>query len=147
MWARLKRRLAGPPRHPFDVSLGIDTQGTVSPRRLAARRGPLDQQNVGYVGSQPSVVRKALEAIPRDARPGAFIDLGCGKGRAMAVAGSMFNRVVGIELSPGLVKQARRNMARIVGSTARYEVIGGDATAPELSGYDDATLFLYNPFG
>jgi hypothetical protein len=59
----------------------------------------------------------------------------------------MFSRVIVIELSPGLAKHARRNMARISGGAVHHEVIGGDATAPQLSGYDGAALFLYNAFG
>ena len=72
--------------------------------------GYLIQADVSnYSGSQPSIVRRALEQIPGPERY-ALVDLGCGKGRVLAVASELpFRRVVGVELSPILARAARRN--------------------------------------
>jgi hypothetical protein len=103
---------------------------------------------IPYGGSQPSIVRAALDLLP-DHDDYAFIDLGCGKGRPLVVASEFpFRRISGIELAPRLADVARGN-ARVI--LARYpertpiEVEVGDAThvsppAPLV------VYFMYHPF-
>jgi SAM-dependent methyltransferase len=135
-------------RHPFDKSYGTDTSGFMPPWLL--RTGAATGGQAGaYVGCQPSCFRRAVEAIPRAERY-AFIDLGCGKGRALVLASERpFRRIVGVELAPALVRVARRNAERVGRShpeRTRIEVVLGDATAvPFLEG--DLVIFLYQPFG
>ncbi len=128
--------------HPFDREHGIETSGCVP--------GYLIQADVSnYSGSQPSIVRRALEQIPGPERY-ALVDLGCGKGRVLAVASELpFRRVVGVELSPILAKAARRNatvLARRYPARTRIEVAVADAATFRLPD-GPVVVFLFNPFG
>lgn len=152
MLKQLLHRFTPPPAHPIDVRLGIHTSGTISSRRLHSGDAFLDHNNVGYVGSQPSVIRKALQAIWDVTTCDTFVDLGCGKGRALAVAADFpFHRLVGVELSASLAKVARRNLeilrARAVASDGNDEIVIGDASAPDLEGLGGTVVYLYNSFG
>jgi SAM-dependent methyltransferase len=138
------------PKHPIDKVYGIETSQKVFRAFLTTGRKEVDQANNGYAGSQPSIIRRALEVLPPLGADAAFIDLGCGKGRALAVATEFpFGSIVGIELSPPLSRTAARNARRVA---ARYpgrtpiQVICGDATRPDLPAAGDVVLFLYNSF-
>jgi len=149
----LLRRLAGAASadnwtrpHPFDIAHGTDTSGFVSTSKLK-RSTPrkVRAQSLPYAGSQPSIVRAALAALPRlDAFT--FVDLGCGKGRPLLVAAEFpFRRLVGVELSASLADTARANAA-LIAPGAPLEIVTGDAglfALPE----GDVVVFLYNPFG
>lgn len=150
---RLLHRLAPIPVHPIDRKLGINTSGTISAHRLASGNGLLDHHNIGYAGSQPSVVHKALAAIWDASLCNTFIDLGCGKGRALAVAGELpFNRMIGIELSNDLANIAQRNVAILKErhtpiAASDIDILVGDASAPDLKGCGSTVIYLYNSFG
>ncbi len=134
--------------HPFDRAHGTDTSGFVStdsiPVGEAARA-----HAIFYAGSQPSVLRTALGMmLPLESFT--FVDLGCGKGRAVLVASEYpFRDILGIELSPALTATARRNaaiMARRFPRRTPVRVESADASSyPLPSG--DLILFLYHPFG
>jgi SAM-dependent methyltransferase len=133
-------------RHPFDVAYGITTSGLL-PAWLLSADGSIDGH--AYAGCQPSCLRAALATIPRPSNF-TFVDLGCGKGRALALASEFpFRRIVGIELSSLLAKDARAN-ARIIKSTypdrTAIDVFTGDATSVPLPG-GDLVVFLYHSFG
>jgi SAM-dependent methyltransferase len=142
------RRRPGNREHPFDRTFGVRTSGDV-PGFLLGPGLREDDQITGYLGCVPSVLRAALATIP-DLDRTEFIDLGCGKGRALIVASEHpFRRIEGIELDSGMVRQARRNAARIRAAypdRTPIEVAHGDAssrTAPP----GDAVFFLFHPFG
>jgi len=137
-------------RHPFDRENGTDTSGTVLVATMRASRDhPAFDHASMYGGSQPSLVRTALDVLP-DVSNATFLDLGCGKGRILLVAAERrFREVVGVELSPDLARVARANIALVA---TRYparspiRVETGDASAfPFPAG--DLVIFLYNPFG
>jgi SAM-dependent methyltransferase len=136
--------------HPFDRQHGVETSGFVSAERLLSDREQAAQMNP-YAGCQPSVVRRTLARMPELAGA-TFVDLGCGKGRALVIASEFpFRKVVGVELSPALVEVAKANAAAI---RARYperppiEVQLADASRPVLTGEDARRIvyFLYNSF-
>jgi SAM-dependent methyltransferase len=137
-------------RHPFDRANGTDTSGVVSLETIRAQSDDpaVAHANV-YAGSQPSVIRAALDALPRLSNA-TFIDLGCGKGRPLLVAAERpFREVIGVDLSPELAAIARSNAAimgaRHSGRASIRVVVGDAASYPLPSG--DVVLFLYNPFG
>lgn len=135
-------------RHPFDCLNGTSTSGTVPVEDLdiadAARQGAHC-----YGGSQPGVLRAALNALP--ALDGfSFVDLGCGKGRPLFVASEFpFRSIIGVELSPELASIAIDN-ARIMQlrhpDRVPVQVVTGDASCWPLPA-GDVVLLLYNPFG
>src|SRR5258706_2882714 len=102
-----------------------------------------------YGASQPSIIRRAITALGTIDHH-EFIDIGCGKGRAMVVASEFpFRSISGIELSPQLTKVARRNISTVQrGFPARppVEAIEGNAITFPLPKAKLA-LFFCHSFG
>src|SRR5688572_21174130 len=98
-------------RHPFDVAHGLDTSGYLPAAQCAPGDAAMASEITCYGGSQPSIVRAVLARLPVREQY-AFVDLGCGKGRPLAVASEFpFRRIVGIEIAPELAAVARSNAA------------------------------------
>src|SRR5450631_155810 len=134
--------------HPFDRIHGTQTSGFVSADQLPVGEAARAHA-VFYAGSQPSVVREGLKALP-PVETCTFIDLGCGKGRPLLVASEFpFRDILGVELSPPLAEIARRNAAiiakRFPRRTAVRIAVADASTFPLPAG--DLVLFLYHPFG
>lgn len=134
--------------HPFDRQNGTDTSGFVSVDELPADAPARDQANP-YAGSQPGVLRQALGCVP-SIDTCTFVDLGCGKGRAVLVASEFsFKDICGVELSADLAGIARKNVA-IVSSRhpqrTPVRIVVADAAAFSFPA-GNLVLFLYNPFG
>jgi SAM-dependent methyltransferase len=134
--------------HPIDKIYGIDTSGVVQVENIHPDQ-TLQSQIIAYVGSQPSIVRRALSALG-DSRDYIFVDLGCGKGRATTVASEFpFRAVMGVELSAALTAMARANadtMARRFPerpkvTIAEANVVDFPLPRPRL------VLFNYHAFG
>ena len=131
--------------HPFDVLHGTDTAGcypaaVLPPTSLSALL------ITGYIGIGPSALVQAIAALPL--RPGdfSFVDLGCGKGRAVLIAAQFpFRRILGVELDPELCRIARANLALKPDWAARISVLQQDAASVI---YPDGPLlvFLFHPF-
>jgi SAM-dependent methyltransferase len=140
---RGKRR----PVHPMDRALGIETSGRVTRRALVS--GSKNEAHwVDYIGSHPSIVRKCLDLIGIEPDM-TFIDIGCGKGRALVVACEYpFARLIGVELSPLVVRVALRNFATLRRRDERFSrasIMAGDASQPPFQPGCNV-LFFYNPF-
>lgn len=77
-----------------------------------------------------------------------FVDIGCGKGRAMCVAAHFgFKKVSGIDFSKELCNAAEKNLAitKVKFPEFNYRIINNDAFYFEIP--DDADcIFLFNPF-
>jgi SAM-dependent methyltransferase len=142
------------PPHPFDAEHGTDTDGLIPGANLASGH-PSDRYIEGYAAVPPSRFRNILSRWQASAPPYApgeytFVDIGCGKGRAVLLAAEYgFREVIGVELNPSLAAIARANVDLYVAagktrSPIRIEL--GDAlefswpTGP-------CIVFLYNPFG
>ena len=136
--------------HPIDVECGIRTAGRVSPRRILTPEGGTVPTNVGYAGSQPSIIRRVLELLP-NVEGAIFIDIGCGKGRACVVASEYpFAAIIGKEIGVALAAVARQNARRVAGrfpERTRIQIELGDALGQPLPGAGPCVVFLYNPFG
>ncbi len=77
-----------------------------------------------------------------------FLDIGCGKGRAMCVAAYYgFNQVSGIDFSKELCKNATENLetTKVQFPLLSYQVINNDAFYYEIP-IDVDCIFLFNPF-
>ena len=131
----------------FDLRHGTET---MRPREIAALplAGGSREDGVQYQAAAPRVVRALLDRLPAAARDGTFVDYGCGKGRALLLAGeSGFRHLVGIEFAPGLAAVCRRNLrrSRVLPAGVSSTVMEIDAAAhvpPE----GTLVAFLYNPF-
>ena len=134
--------------HPFDVAHGTDTSGFVPVAKLdhpqAARA-----HAIPYAGSQPSIVRSAMEALP-PLDSFTFVDLGCGKGRPLLVASEFsFRDIIGVELSAPLVAIAEHNaelIARRFPRRMSVRIVLEDATQFRFPA-GNLVIFMYNPFG
>ncbi len=134
--------------HPFDRVNGTDTSGAVPVSDLLLGEAA-SAHALCYAGSQPSIVRRSLAALP-PLDGFTFVDLGCGKGRALVVATEFpFADIVGVELSSALVGVARANAAvvsRNFPNRTRIRVVESDALGHEMPA-GNIVLYLYNPFG
>lgn len=77
-----------------------------------------------------------------------FMDIGCGRGRALCVAASMgCTKLTGIDFSPVLCKDANQNLEGMHAkrSSFQYEVINGDARHASIPADADC-FFFFNPF-
>lgn len=132
----------------IDRTLGIDTTGLL-PNLLLRTGHEADEAAHAYLGINANVLRSALEAIPGIERF-SFVDLGAGKGRAVAVASAFpFRTILGIELNPELCRFAARNaaiIARREPARTRIEIRQGDASVPALP-EGPIVLLLYHSFG
>jgi SAM-dependent methyltransferase len=127
--------------HPFDKLHATDTSGHIPGEELGANT-PSDLYNTAYYGISPSSLTGALELLPEPADGFTFVDLGCGKGRALLVAARFpFAHILGIELSANLCAVARSNAAR----EPRIAIQQHDAATVT---YPDGPLvvYLYHPF-
>lgn len=81
---------------------------------------------------------------------GSFVDVGCGEGRPLAYFSRLgFERMVGIEINPGIAEDARRNLAKINKAWNRagsLEVITADILETDLD-LTGSIVYLANPFG
>jgi len=134
--------------HPMDSELKVDTSGYVPVDRISLHASLRTLINP-YAGSSPGVLRRALAALPAVDKY-TFVDLGCGKGRAMIVASERpFRSVQGVDLSGDLVAIARRNVA-IVSRTlrGRAPMLVHEANAVEFPlPAGKLVLFTYHSFG
>ena len=135
-------------KHPFDRQFATDTSGFL-PTWLLRSGLSSNRHGVCYAGCHPTCVRAALDAIP-DLAGCSFLDLGCGKGRALIVASEYrFGRIVGVELSAELAKVANRN-ARVIAAAypqrVRLAARNGDATTAGLPP-GNLVVFNYHAFG
>lgn len=127
--------------HPFDRALGVDTSGFI-PGEALVNGSPSDFYTTAYYGISPSSLAEAIRNVPTAPQWMTFVDVGCGKGRALLVAAQFgFRGIVGVELSPELCRVAERNTA----GDSRIRIVECDATEVE---YPEGPLllFLYHPF-
>ncbi len=142
------RRFKPPLPHPVDDQYGIDTSGSIFGAALRSSNSTADLYSTGYAGSQPSIIRKILRLIP-NLETFALVDIGCGKGRVLAVASEFpLREIIGVELSPKLAAIARANAAIMnerFSERTPITVIEGDA-AQTLLPEGDVVVYLCNPF-
>ena len=101
-----------------------------------------------YQPTQARTLRKVFKTV-NPSRDGTFLDLGCGKGRALILAAEFgYRRVLGVEFSELLCQIAQTNLSRYsrdFSPTTEFRVIhtdAGDYAIPE----DVSTVFMFNPF-
>lgn len=131
--------------HPFDLENGTDTGGWISGADLAGSTLSALYTTI-YLGIAPSALRAALAASPIARGESTFVDIGCGKGRALLIAAEFpFRRLLGVEIAPELCAIANANLALNPDWKSRISVINGDASTfvyPE----GPLFIFLYTPF-
>lgn len=133
----------------FDLRLGTDMTGRVLQAELTVINPEHQAQAKPYFLTRARALRRAFaqSGAPLDR---GFLDIGCGKGKAIITAALFgFKRVRGIEFAPELVSVAKQNLdkaRRLLPPGTELTVVCADATAYDY-GPDDCVFFLYNPFG
>ena len=127
----------------FDRRFGVDTGGQIPAESLTGSPSANP-----YVGTPPARFFSMISALEVEPREVTFIDFGCGKGRVLLLASQLgFTRVIGLELSPELVRIARKNVEtyqkKHPGSA--IEVICEDAASFKIPA-GNILLYMYNPF-
>jgi SAM-dependent methyltransferase len=129
----------------FDREFGAETGGSVSLDQLGILQ-PAARYGVRYQPIDRGVFLRALRLVQSQIVPEefTFVDLGCGKGRAMMLAAELpFREVVGIDISPSLVESARQNLERAQIANAR--VVCQNAANWQLPA-GNLLVYLFNPF-
>jgi SAM-dependent methyltransferase len=139
--------------HPFDREHGTDTGGLIPGGDLASGHSS-DRHIEGYAAVPPSRFRSSIARWQASEPPHVlneycFIDIGCGKGRALLLASEFgFREVVGVELNPSLASIARSNVNRWMEAgkaQCDLRVEQNDATELEWPARP-CVVFLFNPF-
>ena len=143
-------------RDRFDERYGVSTALTVEPARAGIADDAARAQAVRYVAVREEVIRHILETLEAelDLRTSSFVDLGCGKGRALIAASWFpFAHVLGVEISPLHCESARDNIARVRASDVQSKQIRCDDIEVECvdAAYfsppkSDLLVYLYRPF-
>lgn len=142
------------PAHPFDLQHKTDTSGTLWAEDIWVGSSS-DADNMGYAGVSPSRLRGALEqwtaTLEEKSIPAfSFVDLGCGKGRALLVASEYaFREALGVEINVKLAGAAKQNIEiwKAAGKThCPLRVIQGDVRDVPLPP-GPCLVFIYNSFG
>ena len=124
--------------HPFDLANNTDTSGHIPGEALT----PANLHNTAYYAISPSALTSALAMLPEAASGFDFVDLGCGKGRALLVAAQFdFPKILGVELSPDLCQIAKSNCKH----NPRIEIRQQDAATLTFP-TTPLVVFIYHPF-
>jgi SAM-dependent methyltransferase len=149
-----KRRTA---THPFDLkhqAYGIDTSGLLESKDLHSGHEN-NRQITSYWGTAPSVfkplMKEWLDSLPSGSTASdyTFIDIGCGKGRALLLATDIpFRSILGVELFAELASVAQSNADKWL-KTSRacndVRVLQADATTFSLP-EGPLLVYMYHPF-
>ncbi len=93
-------------------------------------------------------IEQLLSHLPENAKQGAFLDIGCGKGRALCVAAAFgFKKVVGIDFAKEMIDAAgiNLNQTKISHPALQYELLWKDISNFDIE-KEVSTVFLFNPF-
>jgi len=127
----------------LDRPLGIETSRAVELDTF----GLGTEDRVSYEPSGMLALRRMLDRHPLEPDD-VFLDLGCGKGRAVLLAARRpFRRAIGVEVSPQLTDVARRNLDACRPRLRCQDVSFVTADAASYEVPDDVTfVYLCNPF-
>lgn len=129
----------------FDHDGGFDTR-TYDDLHVHKRRLPALQNATIYGPTRARPLFHLLQSlnVPRDA---VFVDLGCGKGRALIVAARYgVRRLKGVELVPEFIRTCETNLEKVRSEIGdlRWEIFNVDIRGYAVSPEDDV-FYLYDP--
>jgi SAM-dependent methyltransferase len=129
----------------FDAVTGFET-GSLDDLQRYKRLFPALQRATIYAPTRARPLRGLLEElkIPKDAQ---FVDLGCGKGRALIVAAQYgLRRLKGIDLVPDFVRTCETNLRKLRTGTGPIDVqiVTADIRRYEVAP-EDEVFYLYDP--
>lgn len=145
----------GPVRDRFDARYGVRTAGNVATTAAGITDTNALVDAIRYVPISEQVMRHMLAGLTRVADPAslAFVDLGCGKGRALVMASWFpFRSILGVELSPQHAELAERNARDYLAKPRRGTVRCDRVTVACANALHvdfpegDLLIFMHRPF-
>lgn len=150
----LRHLLSGSPRDDFDDRYLVSTAQSMEVSEAGIDKQVERANAVLYVPTLEPVMRHILSAastrVPVEET--SFVDLGCGKGRALILAAQLpFREVIGVEVSPVLSRIASDNVAKYLACPTvepkcrkvRVECVSAlDFEFPDT----DLLIYMYRPF-
>jgi SAM-dependent methyltransferase len=138
--------LGKPPYDRFDKKYGVSTSGALSLEELEID----SPYSILYVPTHERVMTHVLKKLDIRYSDFTFVDLGCGKGRAVLMAMALpFRQVIGVELSPlsSAIATANVGIFRSKGLQAcgDVEVRCENALNFRIPN-DNVVFYLYRPF-
>jgi SAM-dependent methyltransferase len=125
---------------PFDDDLGVNTSGVVL---LTNVRSKNFTHGFRYEPCSPTQVRWAIDHSGVDPKEFSYIDIGCGKGRALIIASQYhFAELTGVDYSSKLCKIASANLHKL---QIQARIVCQDAVQFQIP-ERDVFIFLFNPF-
>ncbi len=106
------------------------------------------QHATEYMPVNYLILEQLLTKLPADAYTGRFLDIGCGKGRALCVAAHAgFTKLTGIDFAKELITDAEKNIdyTKLLFPSTQYNLLWTDICKFEIEP-DTSTFFLFNPF-
>jgi hypothetical protein len=140
-WFILRHEIRGEKKYGLDTT-GADELGQLKKKGIDISHASM------YMPLNYFILESLMEKISSYKGNGTLLDLGCGKGRVMAVAASYgFTNISGVDFSRALCEDAERTMAncREKFPGVRFSIINNDAFYYEIP-RDVTTIFLFNPF-
>jgi SAM-dependent methyltransferase len=124
----------------WEWRLGINTRGHIETDQLGLRNDAVSYSPIPF-----RAFFRAMKHVPNEMLSGTFLDYGAGKGRALILAARYYNfrRVVGVEMSAELHREAVRNLKHA--GARQAEIICTDAATYQPP-CDTTVFFLFNPF-
>jgi len=101
-----------------------------------------------YEGASYFNFKEVFSKLDYNLHDSVFVDLGCGRGRALIQAAELgFKKVIGVEFAEELYVSALQNILKVTNlfKDTSFEVLHEDATTYLIPDEAD-TFFLYNPF-
>lgn len=130
----------------FDEAHGVRTGGIDDLYGLSIT-GPNARHGASHIASDPDEFSQALAAVAVDHSRFVFVDLGCGKGRALILAARLpFRAILGVEFAAEIFAAAQANLATLAAEDrARIRLVHGDASLFDVPA-EPLVVFLYHPF-
>lgn len=121
--------------------LGIKTSGLTFPKDNIN----LYDDVLAYGATSYSRLKKMIKYLKLN-KEDTFIDLGCGAGRPVFLAGTQrLKKIIGIEIKKELVDFAKRNLRSLKLNYTPIEIINTDVSTFDLK--EGTVFFMFNPFG
>jgi SAM-dependent methyltransferase len=131
----------------WDRKYGVDTAGQIDLVDIDVI-GPNKADGYASVATSPRAFAFLSAFFPDDKKQFTFVDVGCGKGRVLMLAGLQgFDRVIGVEFAPLLCEVAKKNLDGFSGRRpAEWSVVNADAATIDLPLDGPLLIYSFNPF-
>jgi SAM-dependent methyltransferase len=129
------------------IKYGISTFIPVALNKLTIVNGDTSKASP-YEAANYYLLEKLFTAFRKLSNADSFIDLGCGKGRVLAVASHFgFHHITGIDFATELCKEASANMEKVKKKLPdlKWKVVNDNVANYNISP-GDSVFFMFNPF-